>query len=50
MTPLANAPWQRLIRRLSRAVYHVHEDGWTKVSMDDVEELHWKYEAEKGNK
>jgi hypothetical protein len=28
-------------------VYHVHEDGWTKVSMDDVEELHWKYEAEK---
>jgi len=29
------------------SVYHVHEDGWTKVSMDDVEELHWKYEAEK---
>jgi 20S proteasome subunit beta 5 len=29
------------------SVYHVHEDGWTKVSVDDVEQLHWKYEAEK---
>uniref|UniRef100_A0A7S0QCX3 Proteasome subunit beta n=1 Tax=Cryptomonas curvata TaxID=233186 RepID=A0A7S0QCX3_9CRYP len=28
------------------SVFHVHEEGWTKISMDDVEGLHWKYEAE----
>jgi len=31
-------------------VYHVHEDGWTKISMDDCEKLHWQYHAEKGGK
>jgi hypothetical protein len=25
------------------AVYHVGKDGWTKVSGDDVGELHYKY-------
>lgn len=25
------------------AVYHVTEKGWTKVSGDDVGELHYKY-------
>merc|ERR1719163_2379671 len=30
-------------------VYHVHEKGWTKmVEGDDVNELHYKYAAEKG--
>jgi 20S proteasome subunit beta 5 len=29
------------------SVYHVQEDGWKKVSIDDVEKLHWQYEAEK---
>lgn len=28
------------------AVYHVTEDGWTKVGGDDVGELHYKYYAE----
>mmetsp|Transcript_67894 Transcript_67894/g.162511 ORF Transcript_67894/g.162511 Transcript_67894/m.162511 type:complete len:281 (-) Transcript_67894:336-1178(-) len=32
------------------SVYHVHAEGWTKVSMDDCEELHWQYDAEKGGK
>jgi len=32
------------------SVYHVHADGWTKVSMDDCQILHEKYEAAKGNK
>jgi 20S proteasome subunit beta 5 len=32
------------------SVYHVHEDGWTKISMDDCEKLHWQYHAEKGGK
>ena len=33
--------------RLSpRAVYHVTEKGWTKVSGDDVGELHYKYYPE----
>mmetsp|Transcript_18150 Transcript_18150/g.43754 ORF Transcript_18150/g.43754 Transcript_18150/m.43754 type:complete len:285 (-) Transcript_18150:1028-1882(-) len=27
------------------SVYHVREDGWDKISMDDVEGLHWKYAA-----
>lgn len=30
------------------SVYHVHADGWTKISMDDCQVLHEKYEAEKG--
>eukprot|EP00162_Nutomonas_longa_P008581 comp18630_c0_seq1/m.33675 comp18630_c0_seq1/g.33675 ORF comp18630_c0_seq1/g.33675 comp18630_c0_seq1/m.33675 type:complete len:264 (+) comp18630_c0_seq1:49-840(+) len=29
------------------SVYHVHPDGWTKLSRDDVTELHYKYEAAK---
>lgn len=28
------------------AVYHVTEKGWTKVSGDDVTELHFKYYPE----
>jgi len=32
------------------SVYHVHADGWTKVSMDDCQILHEQYEAAKGNK
>ena len=32
------------------SVYHVHADGWTKISMDDCEKLHWQYHAEKGGK
>mmetsp|Transcript_8814 Transcript_8814/g.17596 ORF Transcript_8814/g.17596 Transcript_8814/m.17596 type:complete len:282 (+) Transcript_8814:108-953(+) len=30
------------------SVYHVNEGGWDKISMDDVEGLHWKYAAEAG--
>ena len=30
------------------SVYHVHADGWTKISMDDCQILHERYEAEKG--
>jgi len=30
-------------------VYHVHENGWTKIEEGkDVNELHWQYAAEKG--
>jgi 20S proteasome subunit beta 5 len=30
-------------------VYHVHKDGWTeKVAGDDVNKLHYQYQAEKG--
>jgi 20S proteasome subunit beta 5 len=29
------------------SVYHVHENGWTKVSRDDVTELHYKYAEQK---
>jgi len=30
-------------------VYHVHKDGWTKIEEGaDVNQLHWKYAAEKG--
>jgi len=28
-------------------VYHVHENGWTKISKTDCYELHYKYAAEK---
>jgi len=28
------------------SVYHMAEDGWTKISMDDVTELHWKYNGD----
>nr|BAA10934.1 LMP7 [Ginglymostoma cirratum] len=30
-------------------MYHMREDGWIKVSKDDVGELHFKYAAEKQN-
>ncbi|EKX38095.1 20S proteasome subunit beta type 5 [Guillardia theta CCMP2712] len=30
------------------SVYHVHENGWTKISMDDVQLLHEKYMKEAG--
>merc|ERR1719311_671145 len=30
-------------------VYHVHEDGWTKIEEGkDVDDLHWQYAKEKG--
>jgi 20S proteasome subunit beta 5 len=30
-------------------VYHIHKDGWTeKVAGDDVNKLHYQYQAEKG--
>ena len=28
-------------------VYHMKETGWTKVSMDDVKDLHEKYSTAK---
>ena len=31
------------------SVYHVHADGWTKISCDDCQLLHERYEAAKGN-
>merc|ERR1711865_325113 len=30
------------------SVYHIGENGWTKISQTNVEELHFKYAAEKG--
>lgn len=32
---------------MSVVVYHVQEDGWTKVSQTDVKSLHYQYEEEK---
>lgn len=28
-------------------LYHVHSDGWERVSQDDVLQLHLKYQSEK---
>jgi len=28
-------------------VYHVTENGWVKISADDVYNLHWNYHAQK---
>ena len=34
----------------SPPVYHVHENGWTKIiEGEDVNKLHYKFAAEKGN-
>jgi len=30
------------------SVYHISEAGWTKISQDNVEQLHFQYAAEKG--
>eukprot|EP00658_Telonema_sp_P-2_P043711 TRINITY_DN315_c0_g1_i5.p1 TRINITY_DN315_c0_g1~~TRINITY_DN315_c0_g1_i5.p1 ORF type:complete len:111 (-),score=26.24 TRINITY_DN315_c0_g1_i5:451-783(-) len=32
----------------TNSVYHITEEGWTKVSQTNVEDLHFKYANEKG--